>query len=135
MTTTDHPFQPGTRVAIRSYAGYREAFVEKVYKNGNFTLRGASKQQWRASSSAGYGDRSIRWTACKTGPYSYDRDIVLLWNEETEREIQEAKSLKNRRDRLHVVQSKVEKLRAEHVSDATLTAFEEVFAMQEAVQS
>lgn len=59
-----HLFVPGARVAIRDKHGdgYREAFVDKVYKNGNFTLR---SQQWRPWRPGAHDDG--RWCAHETG--------------------------------------------------------------------
>lgn len=81
---TDNPFVPGARVAVydRYGDGVREAFVEKVYKNGNFILCGSS-QQWRPWRSS-YGDQ--RWSATETKS-GYNRSRLDLWNKTTDAEI------------------------------------------------
>ena len=56
---SQHPFQPGVRVAVCSGGRFgrarewREDFVHKVHKNGNFTLKSDPKQQWHT-----YSDRA-----------------------------------------------------------------------------
>jgi hypothetical protein len=50
------PFVPGARIALYDiHFGWREAFVAKVYKNGNFTIDGdKSNHQYRPSSSRSF---------------------------------------------------------------------------------
>lgn len=89
MSKTDHPFQPGVRVAVdetsRFNSGprqYREDFVEKVYKNGNFTLKSAPGQQWHAWSNS--------TSATRTGDSTtYLRRSLKLWTPEIDEQVKE----------------------------------------------
>ena len=62
------PFVVGARVAVQHGRSdeYTGGFIEKVYKNGNFTLRGDTSKpprQWRPSHYRGYGEgRPIQWS-------------------------------------------------------------------------
>lgn len=123
----EHPFQPGTRVALRDGItdAYSEAFVEKVYKNGNFTLRG-NRQQWRPHSEwRKLGDPSAgkKWIADSTYR-GYHRDRVLLWDAETDNEIQEHIARTQRSKRLSRLQDTFRYFRVGDVTDAMLDQIE-----------
>lgn len=127
MAEQDHPFQPGTRVAIRggwNHDQYSEAFVEKVYKTGHFTLRGNS-QRWRPYKDSGWGraDLKPRWLANETG-HRYSRLTVLLWDDETDNEIAAAVAETARRRRWSDLAEKVSKLRGDDITDALCDAIE-----------
>jgi hypothetical protein len=70
---SESPFVAGARVAIEveggyhAPTGYKEAFVDKAFKTGRFTLRG-SAQQWRPYEPAGY---TPYWNASQTGNHGY----------------------------------------------------------------
>lgn len=83
MTEDTNPFVPDARVAVfeRYGDGVTEAFVDKAYKSGNFTLRG-SKQQWRPWS-YGYDNR---WRASETG-HGWNRRSLEIWDETTDKEL------------------------------------------------
>jgi hypothetical protein len=75
----EHPFTTGVQVAVYGVAGtVRSETVNKIYKNGNFTLLG-SPQQWRPYSIA-IGN-SVVWRANKTSRDSWDRTYLTLWDE------------------------------------------------------
>lgn len=97
----EHPFVPGARVAVydRYGDGLREGFVDKVYKTGNFTLRG-SNQQWRPWRPSYGGDC---WSASSTGSSSWERGRLDLWDQATDEKISKkiaATKLKERWNRL-----------------------------------
>ncbi|MDB5607745.1 MAG: hypothetical protein JWP25_4645 [Bradyrhizobium sp.] len=86
----EHPFVPGARVAIEvdrsNYTpiGYKEAFVDKVFKTGRFTLRD-SKQQWRPYEPAHY---QPHWYASQTGDHGWRGGGRLrIWDEGADAEI------------------------------------------------
>lgn len=87
MTTEDEtsPFVPGARVAIEcrwSTKNFTEGFIDRVYKTGNFTLRGSS-QQWRP------WRRQGDWRARQTGAdrrFSNPQNL-RIWNDATNAEI------------------------------------------------
>lgn len=123
---TDHPFKPGTRVAIRfgyNDKNYRECFVDKVHKTGHFTLQGDT-QRWRPSLNGGWGGQPPRWTADKTGDDHWSRQTVFLWDETTDKEITEGIAKQKRRDRLYALQKQIERLRPDDITDEALTAIE-----------
>lgn len=125
-TNPQHPFQPGTRVAIRTgYYGYgygectyNEAFVDRVYKNGRFLLRG-SDQQWKARHS--FHDD---WRADRTGDRRWDRSSVILWDEKNGAEIEAARAREALWDRACKIQKRVERWKREDVTRAMLDAIE-----------
>jgi hypothetical protein len=82
---SESPFVPGARVAVsqRYSDEITESFVEKVYKNGNFTLRG-SKQQWKPWSHT--WSKIQRWSASETGGDRH-RKRLEFWDDATDKEI------------------------------------------------
>lgn len=70
-------FVEGMRVArVSGFSGHAhtEAFIEKVYKNGNFILKGdADKKQWKPY---GYSNRAER-----VGETSHYATYVVEWND------------------------------------------------------
>lgn len=121
------PFVAGARVAVESrYAGgYREAFVDRVYKNGNFTLKGDdSRQQWRPNSWREYGTDNIRHSAHQTGRGSWSTGSLEIWDAETDAKIGAGVALQKRRVRLAAVARVVAGLRAEDITDEMLAKIE-----------
>ena len=97
MAALNHPFQPGVRVAVKigDYdAQYREDFVLKIHKTGNFTLRSAPQQQWRAFTS--YDDE---WYAARTGDQRRDRTRIQIWDDSTDGAIRDSITAIARRKR------------------------------------
>lgn len=92
----DHPFKPGTRVAVsegRYTGGYREAFVDKVYKTGRFTLVGdPDRKQWTARLWGLCGPKTPTWEAWGSG-YS---GSLKIWDETTDAEITAANEERDR---------------------------------------
>lgn len=92
----DHPFRPGTRVAVsegRYTGGYREAFVDKVYKTGRFTLVGdPARKQWTARMRAPYGGGVAVWAAYDSGHFG----ALKIWDETTDAEIAAANEKRDR---------------------------------------
>lgn len=103
------PFVPGARVAMQSRpSDYKEVFVDKVYKNGNFTLRGdKSRQQWRPTRYLGRqredGTYEVRWSATPTGDYYYGRPTLEIWDATTDARISAAIAETKRIQRAHKV--------------------------------
>lgn len=120
------PFVPGARVAIvtgRHEPTYREGFVEKVHKNGNFTLKGdANRQQYRPSRSCFSDDKS--WSANATGERSWNASHIEIWNEATDKKIAEGIARTSRRTRLRHLQHAFERVKVENATDAMLDAIE-----------
>lgn len=120
-----HPFQPGTRVAIRTSRygngepSYREAFVDRVYKNGRFLLRG-SPQQWKASHSY----MRDQWQADRTGESRWDRDSVILWDEKNGAEIEAARAREKLWNRARKIQDRVERWKREDVTESMVNTIE-----------
>lgn len=86
MAGNENPFVAGARVAIRNPnpgfrqrpVGYKEAFVDKVYKTGNFTLKG-DNQQWRLSHNK---------SAVQTGNHGWSsRPTLRIWDDSSNDEI------------------------------------------------
>ena len=108
---TDNPFVPGVRVAIESNAGfgtptgYKQAFVDKVYKTGRFTLQG-STQQWLPHSPGG---STSYWSASQTGPRGYSgRDKLRIWDDANNAEICEAIQICTRCFRFRDLRAKID---------------------------
>lgn len=110
--TKTSPFVPGARVAIRYgyYGEWREAFVDKVYKTGRFTLRGSS-QQWRPTDHG---------RAIQTGAKGDGRGEARIWSPEIDAAIDNAA----RRRRLGVLRDRIARARVESFTDAMLDAIE-----------
>jgi hypothetical protein len=126
MAERTSPFVVGARVALQEgfTDSYTEQFVEKVYKNGNFTLRGRD-QQWRPHCWNGYGEDKVSWSASKTGKgLGYARASVKIWDETTDAEIREKIDAQRRRTRLREIQERVNRLRDREVTDELLNQIE-----------
>ena len=105
-------------VSGRYGSGVTEAFVDKVYKNGRFTLRG-SKQQWRPWSHA-WSD-TTRWSATETGS-GWSRQRLDLWDETTDKELSELLEAERTKTRWRDLQAKVHDIR--HPTAALCDAIE-----------
>lgn len=120
-----NPFVPGARVAIEVGGGYsapmsyKEAFIEKVFKNERFTLRG-SNQQWRPQGPGGYDKY---WSANETG---YGRDKLRIWDDAANAEIIAANATLNRYQKFKKLQREIEPVHfyAELVTDEVLDQFQ-----------
>jgi hypothetical protein len=113
MTQPVSPFVPGATVAVSRGQGrdreyYSKRVVEKVYKNGNFTLQG-DRQQYRPSCWASHrreedGSYKNIWRAEPTGEsrtYRVYSVSVRPWDEELEEELNHRdaeRALKGRAD-------------------------------------
>ena len=124
---TDHPFQPGTRVAVdmsarftRGENHYKEDFVLKVHKNGNFTLKSDPKQRWRAWSSHGEAPSAVM-----TGHSRYGSRWLKIWNEQTDAEIQRANEAHARKSRWFNARKTIEETRYDRVTDRAISLIEE----------
>lgn len=121
MTENTSPFVPGARVAVDNGYQTREAFVDKVYKNGNFTLRGdGARQQWRPWSN---NQRAFR-----TGDNHWDRDVVTLWTDATDAALSARIAECLRQTRLRKLQQQFDRLRVGDVTDGMLDAIEAALA-------
>ncbi|MET4289210.1 hypothetical protein [Bradyrhizobium sp. LA6.12] len=108
MSKTEHPFAPGARVAVsEKYTdNVAENFVDKVYKSGNFTLRG-SKQQWSPWQST-WSDK--RWSAMETGS-GFHRRRLDLWDDATDQELKEKIEAQNVKKRWRDIRSKIDNIK------------------------
>lgn len=111
---TDHPFQPGVRVAIREPHGfdayqYIECFVEKTYKTGRFTLKGGNGQQWRPNEQWDGDGEPPRWIADVAGPRSWGR--MFLWDDRTDAEIRANNDRITRGKRFMTLQNQIARMR------------------------
>lgn len=124
MAEQESPFVAGVRVAIEVGGGYsapmsyKEAFVEKAFKNGRFTLLG-SKQQWRPHSPGGYDKY---WRASETG---YGRDRLRIWDGSADAEIIAANAKLERYQKFQKLKREIEYARfTELVTDEILDQFQ-----------
>ncbi len=126
MTTdTVTPFIPGARVAVErgtwsNIPDYIEGIVEKVHKNGNFVLRG-SKQQW-SPWKEGFGDIR-RWRARATGE-GYRKPQLVLWDSETDKEIQEWIAKAKRDKRYHAIRDQICRMSSDQFTEIMLDQIE-----------
>lgn len=112
---TDHPFQPGVRVALRQgheepFYAYSEHFVEKAHKTGRFTLKG-SREQWRPTRVHRWTDEPARHCAFPAGRHFLHRPVIFLWDDETDAEIRKGVDAGQRRQRFIAVQNQIERMR------------------------
>lgn len=128
---TDHPFQPGTRVAItsRTTHSFAEDWVEKVYKNGNFTLRSNPKKQWRPWLQKSWTTQEESWQANRAGSVGHwtaDRGMAVVWDETTDAKIQEQRQEQERKVRLRNIKYRVECLTHKRLDDGTISELEAI---------
>lgn len=111
-------FVPGAKVAIVHGDDVRSAVVDKVYKNGNFTLVGdRSKQQWRRS-----GDD---WASPTGESNSYHQPHVVPWTAENEVELLARMERAACRRRLSTITYRISRLNVDSLSPEPLTAIEQ----------
>lgn len=119
-------FVEGMRVAkVSGFSGHShtEAFVEKVYKNGNFTLKGdADKQQWKPYRSGEYAQR--------TGETSRYATTVEIWDALFDEELAKKEVRKAKDIRANVVSDALRTIlqnnQVRHMSDELLTELEAI---------
>lgn len=125
MAEQASPFIAGARVAVHVGGGYyaplsyKEAFVERVFKNGRFLLRD-SKQQWRPHEPAHYAKY---WRAGETGN---GRDQLRIWDDAADAEITAAIAKAARYQKFTKLKREIENARfsAELVTDEVLDQFQ-----------
>jgi len=124
MNKTDHPFQPGVEVALRTVTHDPWSIwetgkkVAKVHANGNFTLEGSS-QQWRP-----FGRFDGKYSANKTGQRDlYSRQSLYLLSE-VKRDIAKDRAQLMRHRRFYSIRDRIDKMRYTEVTDAMLDAIE-----------
>lgn len=125
MSEQISPFVPGARVAIEVGGGYsapmsyKEAFVEKAFKNGRFTLLNSS-QQWRPS---GPGHYDKYWIASETG---HGRDRLRIWDDAADAEILAANAKLERYQKFTKLKREIEytPFVADLVTDEVLDQFQ-----------
>ena len=122
---SDSPFVPGARVAIgdRYGEGTAEGFVDKLYKSGNFTLRG-SRQQWRSWKTT--YDGQPRWSAVETGGGYYRRRLDI-WDASTDKEIKDRLERHKTKLRWRDLRAKVDNV--QHPTPAFCDALEAALAV------
>jgi hypothetical protein len=134
-TVENSPFVPGARVAISDFHGdnYREAFVEKVYKNGNFTLRDSTRQ-WRPSSWMPHGEDRPRWSASERGErMRFSRRNLKIWDSTTDAEITEARAFAARLHKRRELRDRLASIPDAALTDAMLAQIEAALPAKEAV--
>jgi hypothetical protein len=131
--TNEHPFVPGAKVAMNNCSRWgasewQEFEVEKLFKNGRFTLKGR-EGQWSAypPSENSYGEK--HWHAHRAGASRYGDGVLLIWNENSDAEIKEGFATFAREKRLKKLQHRFERLRYSDVTDAALDAIESSLAL------
>ncbi len=113
-------FVPGARVAVDNNGSFRESFVDRVHKNGNFTLRGSS-QQWRPYQN----------TARPTGDSSWMRPRLQIWDETNNARIRSAIAAQNRLDRIRIIRARLDNTKSDEITDEQLTAIEAALPQKE----
>ena len=119
-------FVPGARVAVISNLGRaREAFVEKVYKNGNFILRDdKNRQQWRPHTAYNITDHK---SADPAGSRSiWNSEHIRLWDDESNAELTVKVEREDKRKRLDAVASALRKMRPDDIAMADLQQIEDI---------
>ena len=128
----DHPFLPGTVVAIDFGHSIVETTVAKVHKNGNFTLthRSEANQQWKASH---WGNK---WMANRTGQSIRSRNepVVYLMDDAFRVEYASRKTKQALVKRAHAALAKVNNARAEHLTEWQVEALEQFVRLYEGVK-
>lgn len=122
---TPNPFIAGARVAISdrwNRDALTEGFVEKVYKNGRFTLRGSS-QQWRPYSPGTYSENKHEWRAHETGD-GFAKGVLTIWNEHTNADLTAKLSRHQHSVRWQEVRLRVDRLIGEQVTPEQLAQIE-----------
>lgn len=113
-------FVLGAHVAIfsgRDFKRVTKATVEKVYKNGNFILKGDRvRRQWRPNANGK--------SAWRVGRSAWDFENLKLWDRETAKEAAEIKREQDRRERLTRIAKLVDRLRVDTVTVEQLAALE-----------
>lgn len=124
---TDHPFIPGTRVAVQAHddwripVSFKSGVVAKVLKSGRFTLEG-SPQQWRAypPSSNGW------WHAISTGS---SNGSLRIWDHTTEADILNKNAIARRCRRYETARSIIDRQSfSELVTDDVVEKMEAIVA-------
>ena len=116
---SESPFIAGVRVAVRQgdYEKWHEKFIDKVHKNGNFTLRG-DKQQWKPNSSSWSG--AVTWAAFQTGDTRWNRARVEVWSEKTDEDNRGVA----RKQRYIALRKRFERVHESELTDSMLDAIE-----------
>ena len=126
MSKTDHPFQPGVEVAIRTggsmydWSHWRTDRVRKVHKTGRFVLSRDTNEQWRAKTEGAWGDQPARAFADLAG--GDRRRVFLLSDVKAEMEEDQAKAL--RFNRLIKIRARLREAPTAGFTNAMLDAIE-----------
>lgn len=124
----EHPFQPGARVAIQQNYGwkgttYREAFVDKVYKTGRFTLKDdPDRGQWKPY--RGGWPEPRQWEASMSGY----RGWLLIWDDTTDAMIAEARDIAAHDRRVRAAIDAVEQMKPSRVTPEAVAHLEAAIA-------
>lgn len=105
--------------------------VEKVFKNGRFTLKGRDGQ-WNAyppRPNDGYGEPY--WYAYRAGDSRYRDGTIFIWNNESSSFINEGFAMIARERRLKKLQQRFERLRYGDITDVALDAIEAALASRQ----
>lgn len=117
---TNGKFIAGMRVAkVSGFSGHscQEAFVDKVYRNGNFILKGdETRQQWRP-----YWDGD---KARQVGETSRFATTVVIWDEQFDDQRAAIALRKAHVHRAHELERKVKAIRFEFLEPEQLSELE-----------
>lgn len=133
MSEQEHPFVPGAKVAMRlgnrwGASEWQEFEVEKLFKNGRFTLKDRDGQ-WNAypPSTNEWGDK--HWHAHRAGTSRYNDGTVFIWNEDSDAMIKAGFAELDRERRFKQIQRRFERLRYTELSGASLDAIEAALSL------
>jgi len=117
----EHPFKPGVRVVIKRHTGYRdspiyyrESTVDKVRKDGRFTVNGLDGQ-WTPSTM-----HRPRWTAYRRG----DQNTVYLRDKAMEQELLAARATRIRETKFYDALKALNEVRRNRITDQLAAALE-----------
>lgn len=109
-------FEAGMRVAkVSGFSGHThtEAFIEKVYANGNFILKGdETKKQWKPY-----------WNGTKAnrvGETSHYATTIVVWDEAFDKSVAEELVLKEHNHCAYELETKIKSMRLRFLSSPDL---------------
>lgn len=130
---TDHPFVPGAKVAMRLNnrwgASEWQAFeVEKVFKNGRFTIKDRDGQ-WNAYPPSEHSFGEKHWHAHRAGASRYNDGTIFIWDDGSDAMIKAGYAELDRERRLKLIQRRVERLKYTDITSGALDAIEAALSL------
>lgn len=108
-------FEAGMRVAkVSHFSGHTptEAFIEKVYANGNFILKGdLTKKQWRP-----YCERQAE----RVGETSHYATTIVVWDEAFDKSVAKERVLKEHNHCAYELETKIKSMQLRFLSSPDL---------------